>query len=383
MSSFLNDVQKIIAGVSNFLSYTSYIGSQQEISLRKLSSKMIQVFYEDIVKADLKTLFPLSDIIMYSQSFKALYLPRRKLINQELSSVLNQVTLLVDTLYGSSGQHKNVTNSDALAANILSQIAQATESIRLIQDEDDFINLYFKDSEHLKYKPTYLLDSKNLWKDCDDKQDNLIRTMKNITVTLDSYLQSYSIQDLYKNNTEGEVTKFRKTELISILLSASLILKDDTMGFEKCLHRYHDFLVSTEKLLTNLYDEINLPALPEFTLQIEMEQINLKNLQALLESLKDEIGHNNKTKLQIAAEMNATFILDVREQLEALRGVVITDILDQISEKIDNDCIDEAVTAYESALTSLVSLQNYLDSKTSEKMFKNRTNRLRLLREVK
>ena len=298
---------------------------------------------------------------------------------------MNQLTLLVDTLYHPAkqiGKHKNATNPGALAVSVQNQIAEATESILLIQKEDDFISLYFNDSEHLKYKPTYLFDSKSRLKNCNEKRDNLITNMENITVTLDNYIESNPIQDLYKNNTEDEGTEFHKTELISILFSASLILKDDTMGFEDCLHNYQDFLVKTENLLTNLDDKRKLNSLPEFTLQIEREQINLKNLQDLLERLKDEIGQNTKTKLQIAAEMNATFILDVQEQLEALRGVVITDILDKISEKIDNDCIDEAVTAYKSSLTSLVSLQNYLDPKISEKAFKDRTKSLRLLREV-
>ena len=347
---------------------------------------MLKVFYEDIVKADLKTLFPADDITKYITSFQRLYLPRRQLINQQLTNVLNDVTLFVDTLSLSikqCGQENNFNDTRNLAAAVLRQIAQANRSVLLLDEENYFISRYFEDSEHLQYKPERLYDSKAAIDECNKSKTNLIRVMENITLIVDRYLGSDSMQDLHCSNAEDEVGGDQQTDFISVLHSAFLILNDDTTQFEICLKHYQEFLIAIALFLdTNpFYSEEKSPALPEVTSRIEIEQINLENLQTRLEKLEDQIAQNSRTKLQIAAEMNATLIRQVEAQLETLKVAVTTEVLDKLSDGIES-IVDEAATTYELSLTYLVQLQNYLEKSTKSSEFEDRAKELRLLHEV-
>ena len=79
--------------------------------------------------------------------------------------------------------------------------------------------------------------------------------------------------------------------------------------------------------------------------------------------------------------MNATLIRQVEAQLETLKVAVTTEVLDKISDGIEST-VDEATTTYESSLTYLVQLQNYLEKSTKSSEFEDRAKQLRLLHEV-
>ena len=384
LARFVNGFRDITADISKFLTYTSYIGAEDETSLRMLSSQILKVFFEDIVKSDLKTLFPLDDMSKYIESFNTLYGSRRSLINRQLSNVLNEVTLFVDSLSLSIKQF-NFTDTRNMAGEVLRQISQTNQSMRLLDEEDYFINWYFKDSEHLEYKPARLFNSKVLVEECKTKKTNLIRAMENITLSVNNYVGSDSVPDLHCNKAEAEteVGGEKEVEFITALHSASLILKDDTLLFGNCLNHFQSFLSDIAAFLrSNLfYDDRRTPILPEFTLQIEKEQISLKNLQTRLRKLEDQIAQNSKTKLDIAAEMNATFIRQVEAQLETLKVAVTTGVLDEISDSIEK-IADEVAVTYKSSLTYLVQLQNYLETSTKTSRFEDRAKRLKLLLEV-
>ena len=383
LANFLKGFRSITVGIFRFLAFTSYIAAEDETSLRMLSSQMLKVFYEDIVKADLKTLFPADDIKKYITSFETLYQPRRQLINQQLTNVLNEVTLFVDTLSLSikqCGLENNFNDTRNLAATVLRQIAQANKSVLLLDEENYFISRYFEGSEHLQYKPEHLYDSKAAMDECNKRKMNLIRAMENITLAVDRYLGSDSIQDLHCSNAIGGDPEM---DFISVLHSAFLILNDDTTQFGTCLNEYQAFLIGITTFLDRnpFYSEEKSPALPEVTSRIEIEQINLENLQTRLEKLEDQIAQNSRTKLQIAAEMNATLIRQVEAQLETLKVAVTTEVLDKIIDGIES-IVDEAATPYESSLTYLVQLQNYLEKSTKSSEFEDRAKQLRLLHEV-
>ena len=128
--------------------------------------------------------------------------------------------------------------------------------------------------------------------------------MENITRGVGEYLDyTYYVDEEehdYYNFSEAQETAY-----IGDLHADYLVMKSLTNRFEKCLDGYKDFLHTISVFLktSSFYNEKKPPALPEFTLQIERAQIDLRNSQANLQNLRDEIAHNNKTKLEIAAEV--------------------------------------------------------------------------------
>ena len=82
--------------------------------------------------------------------------------------------------------------------------------------------------------------------------------------------------------------------------------------------------------------------------------------------------------------MNTTTLRHIEEQLEVLRVVVVSEVLDRLSASMDG-MVAEAQTAYTSAFTYLEWLLKYLDTpeqETHDETFKKRAQGLVILLEV-
>ena len=87
IADFLSKLLKILHGLTKFIRYTSYVASSGTASIRTLSEKAIKAFYVSVIK--------FGDIENYTESYEAMYRPSRRLIEEQLTEVSDEVTYCI------------------------------------------------------------------------------------------------------------------------------------------------------------------------------------------------------------------------------------------------------------------------------------------------
>ena len=170
IADFLSKLLKISHGLTKFIRYTSYVASSGTASIRTLSEKAIKAFYVSVINKDIDYLF--GDIDNYTESYEAMYRPSRRLIEEQLTEVSDEVTYYIKMLHISKETSYNAetfkNNVYGVASELLKQITKAEIIVETLKHENAYSKELFSTGEHWAFKPTRLFESKKLDDDCKD-----------------------------------------------------------------------------------------------------------------------------------------------------------------------------------------------------------------------
>ena len=278
IADFLSKLLKISHGLTKFIRYTSYVASSGTASIRTLSEKAIKAFYFSVINKDIDDLF--GDIENYTESYEAMYRPSRRLIEEQLAEVSDEVTYYIKMLHiwkeTSYNEETFKNNVYGVAGELLKQITQAEIIVETLDYENAYSEELFYGREHWAFKPTRLFESKKLEDDCKDIRNNFTKsmeTMKNIT------------DDIIVNNSYTYT--IRRVDIVDMMLTlhgVSLPLREKIKEYKSCLNCYYSFIQFVQNFrAANVHSE-NEEYLIWYSVRCRSETIRINQYKRSFES---------------------------------------------------------------------------------------------------
>ena len=355
LAGFLKTHREIHAEIKRFLDYTNSIASTEATSLRSLAIQAVNTFSGHIVRNDISRLF--YDIDNYNKAYKVIYEPRRKLIIEQVSTAVKTVTFFLDLFY----LPDEPDNTIKLFNTTLNQLLLAHASLDTLSGEEERINQLFQNNDYLKFKPSRLHASKERTEECTKSKWTLtedIEKMMNVIGAL--------------NLNDSGVTK-----VVQELHDVTVAMNGNVPKLENCLNDYSN--IFTESAADPYYLGNFASLSPDIKFNIVKKHISLLDVNAIFNDIETQITAYTKSKLDIAGEMNESFVAEVEKRLDVLLDSITTDIFDEIDQSVDS-IKSKAVNSYNDCLSIFVQMQKYFNE---SEVFEEKVKRMNILLAVR
>ena len=348
------------ANLQKYLVQTRFVASDDATSVKTLSEQIIHDFVK-LVEEDINTMF--DDIDTYLKVYEKLLGTMRWQIQSSLDKFLASHSYLLRVysllLYNNEGAaaYRETEHVPGQVVQDLTELETTLESFTKL--ELGIVDFFYRganagvEPNGVNYEPTRLYPDRDMEDSC--KKKKAYNTTK-----LRSALEA--LQNITDETVSGQLVSFFGEMLSRTvqLQESGRDLENEAEDIRTCLNYYKNFLTLVSEFRKNhAFSATNGPNLhPDITFNLEIAQQRLIHEWHQLEIIESEIALHTKEKIEVAKEMNETFIAEIENELESLRVAVNDEVLNKIGTSLDL-IRKEALDVYNSALLHLEQMEKF------------------------